>query len=209
MPEGRLITFEGVEGAGKSTQVRLLAAALRRHGREVVETREPGGTPLGEELRAIVKHHPGDLAPAAELLIFAACRAQLVEHLIRPALERDAIVLCDRFADSTTVYQGLARGLDLAFIQLLHEFTLGNDCVPALTLLLDLPAEGGLARAAARGGVAADRFEAEGAAFHTAIRDGFLTLAKAEPNRFRVIPADLPPEEVHRRILPEVFHALG
>ncbi|MFA4945572.1 MAG: dTMP kinase [Lentisphaeria bacterium] len=205
---GLFVTFEGMEGAGKSTQCRLLAEALRRRGHEVVATREPGGTPLGEELRRILKFFAGDggVCPPAELLLMASCRAQLLAQVIRPALARGAVVLCDRFADSTTVYQGAARGLDAGFIEALHRFTV-DDCWPAFTFLLDLPVPAGLARAAGRG--AADRFENEAAEFHERVRAGFHRLAAAHPGRIRLLAATQPAEALHAQILAEVCHALG
>lgn len=210
---GMFITFEGVEGAGKSTQCRLLGEALRQRGREVLETREPGGTPLGEELRGIIKHFAGDggVCPPSELLLFAACRAQLVAQVVRPALHRGAVIICDRFADSTTVYQGFARGLDLDFIRRLHAFSVG-ECRPALTFVLDLPAGAGLDRAGRRSAGEngpVDRFESEKLHFHETVRNGFLRLAAEEPDRFRVVSGEQSPGEVHRRILEETLHALG
>lgn len=203
---GFFITFEGVEGAGKSTQCRLLADALTARGREVLVTREPGGTPLGEELRALVKHFqgPGGIVPEAELLMFCAARAQIVRQTLLPLLNRGGVVICDRFADSTTVYQGLARGLDLAVIRTLQTFATAGH-MPDLTFVLDLDADAGLARTKSRGNANAhtDRFEQEGRAFHEKIRAGFLKLADEEPARFRVLPATLPPAELHQRVLAE------
>ncbi len=209
-PTGIFITFEGVEGAGKSTQCRLLADALRGRGRDVLVTREPGGTPLGEEIRTLVKHFqgPGGIVPEAELLLFCAARAQIVRREILPLLERGGAVVCDRFADSTAVYQGFARGLDLGVIRTLQTFATAGR-MPDLTFVLDLDADAGLARTKNRGNTNAhtDRFEQEGRAFHEKIRAGFLKLAAAEPARFRVLPAALPPDELHRRVLAEVEKA--
>jgi len=208
---GLFITFEGPEGAGKSTQISLLADVLRSRGRHVLTTREPGGTPLGEELRRLVKHFdgPDGVSPEAELLMFGASRAQLMRRVILPHLAEGGVVLCDRFADSTTVYQGLARGLDAAFIERLHEFTLGHRW-PDLTILLDVPVEVGFARAHARSaGGPTDRIEAESRAFHEAVRQGFLTLAKRHPERFRVLSGEAEPAAIHARILETVDHALG
>lgn len=207
---GLFITFEGVEGAGKSTQCRLLADALRARGREVLVTREPGGTPLGEEIRTLVKHFqgPGGIVPEVELLLFCAARAQIMRREILPLLERGGAVVCDRFADSTAVYQGFARGLDLGVIRTLREFATAGR-MPDLTFVLDLDPDAGLARTKSRGNANAhtDRFEQEGRDFHKTIRDGFLKLADAEPARFRVLPAALPPDELHRRVLAEVEKA--
>ena len=211
-PSGFFITFEGVEGAGKSTQCRLLAAALTTRGREVLVTREPGGTALGEELRALVKHFqgPGGIVPEAELLMFCAARAQIVRQTLLPLLARGGVVICDRFADSTTVYQGFARSLDLGVIRTLQEFATAGR-MPDLTFVLDLDAVAGLARTKVRAeaGAHTDRFEQEGRAFHETIRNGFLRLAAAEPQRFRVLPATLPPDELHRLVLTEVDKTLA
>lgn len=208
---GLFITFEGPEGAGKSTQIELLAEVFRQRGRAVLTTREPGGTPLGEELRRLVKHFggPGSVAPEAELLLFGASRAQLVRHVVRPHLERGGVVLCDRFADSTTVYQGCARGLDAAFIERLHAFAIG-DCWPDLTFVLDVSVETGFSRARTRAeGAPVDRIEAEAKPFHEAVRQGFLALAKRHPERFRVVDGEAPPTAVHRQVLECLDHALG
>lgn len=211
--DGFFISLEGVEGAGKSTQARLLAEALRTRGRQVLETREPGGTAVGEELRHVLKHarEPGELCPETELLLMCASRAQLLHQVIRPFLAHGGIVVCDRFADSTTVYQGCARGLDPDFIARVHAFVTGGRW-PDLTLLLDLDVQAGLRRALGRtetGRPTTDRFEAESAAFHQRVRRGFLDLAAQQPDRFRVIPADRPADAIHQHILHEVLHALG
>ena len=213
--QGLFITFEGTEGAGKSTQVRRLAAALRVRNYDVCETREPGGTVLGEKLRELVKHGYQGPAPCAmsELLLMAASRAQLVEEVIKPALDRRVIVICDRFADSTTVYQGYGRGLDLTFINQLHHQTVG-DCWPNLTLLLDLDLDVSLARAAERTSSRAamqrtDRFEAEKRSFHHKIQQGFSEVARKNSDRIRTIPAAGSEEEVHRLVMEVVNDALG
>ena len=210
---GFFITFEGPEGAGKTTQIRLLEKTLGDRGFAVKVTREPGGTLLGERLRELIKHFDGPegVAPEAELLMFGASRAQHVRLVIQPHLAAGGIVLCDRFADSTTVYQGTARGLDRAFIEAMHRFTMGARW-PDLTFLLDLEVDTGFERAQRRQLATpgpADRIEAESRAFHEAVRQGFLQLAQADPRRFRVIAAAASPETVHAHILEGLGCALG
>jgi len=210
---GFFITFEGPEGAGKTTQIVRLQEALARRGYDVCVTREPGGTALGERLRDLIKHFddPEGVTPEAELLLFGASRAQHLRLRIEPHLARGGVVLCDRFADSTTVYQGIARGLDPDFIAAMHRFTIGRRW-PDLTIVLDLDVDVGRERARQRGRLApgpADRIEAEARPFHEAVRNGFLALAATAPERFRVIPADADPAAVHARILLEVDRALG
>jgi dTMP kinase len=187
---GRFITLEGGEGAGKSTQMRLLAAGLRRGGLEVVETREPGGSPAAERIRAfLLEGGAKTLGANAEAALFAAARFDHVESLIRPALARGAWVICDRFMDSTRAYQGAAGGAAPQFVAGLEQAAVGVTR-PDLTLLLDAPAELGLARAAARrNAAAADRFEGERASFHEALRSAFLALAAENPERFVIIDA--------------------
>jgi dTMP kinase len=189
----RFITFEGEEGTGKSTHIRLLAERLRAMGQEVVTTREPGGTPLCEAIRGLLQYDSCGEAPvpAAETLLFCASRAQLVEKVIRPALERGAWVLSDRFYDSTYAYQGFGRGFDLAQLRAMMEFAICG-VRPSLTFLLDAdPATEG-ARLADRfaAGQAADRFEREAADFHARVRDGFRRLAEEEPDRIRIVHTD-------------------
>ncbi len=189
MTRGIFITFEGGEGAGKSTQLRRLAERLAASGREVVTTREPGGSEGAEAVRALLVQGDADRwSSMSETLLLYAARADHVERLIRPALARGAIVVCDRFADSTRAYQGAAGGVSPDFIDTLEREVLG-DTRPDLTLILDLPAERGLDRAAGRGGAEA-RFESKGLAFHERLRAGFLAVARAEPNRCVVIDAD-------------------
>jgi dTMP kinase len=178
------IAFEGGEGAGKSTQLRLLAERLRMAGRTVVETREPGGTPQGEALRALLVEGEGDRWGApAEALLMNAARAEHVARVVRPALARGEVVLCDRYAHSTLAYQGAASGLAREDLLALHRVATG-DLWPDVVLWLDLPAEAGLARAASRGGAA--RFEGRGAAFHAAVREGFAAMAAEDPRIVRV-----------------------
>ncbi|WP_232630997.1 dTMP kinase [Methylobacterium sp. Leaf118] len=203
-PRGVFITFEGGEGAGKSTQIARLAAALRAaSGREVVVTREPGGTARAEAYReALLRGVAKPFGPFAEALVFAAARIDHVDALIRPALARGAVVLCDRFADSTRAYQGAAGGLDPALIASLERVTLG-DLAPDLTLILDVPAQAGLARARRRSGEetgAPDRFEGEALGFHERLRAAFRGIAEAEPARCRVIDAEPEPDAVEAAI---------
>ena len=201
---GLFLTFEGGEGAGKSTQVARLAATLRaRTGRPVVVTREPGGSAYAEEIRAaLLAGAAKPYGPFAEALLFSAARLDHLDRLIRPALRRGEIVLCDRFIDSTRAYQGAAGGLDPAVIAALERVVVGPTR-PDLTLILDLPPEAGLARAAGRGagtGQGADRFEAESLDFHARLRDAFLAIARAEPERCAVIDAGRDPDSVEAAI---------
>jgi dTMP kinase len=185
---GRFITFEGGEGAGKSTQVQRLAARLKADGREVVTTREPGGSPGAESIRDIVLRGAADRwSPVTETLLMYAARRDHVERVIRPGLERGAWVVCDRFADSTRAYQGAAGGTDPGLISALETYIL-EDTRPDLTLVFDLPVEVGLERAYARAG-AEMRFESKGEAFHQRLRDGFRAIAAAEPDRCTLIDA--------------------
>ena len=203
---GFFITFEGSEGGGKTTQVSLLAEALRARGHDVVETREPGGTPIGQTLRQLLlRPHTGQptdtLAPWAELLLMLADRAQHIHEVILPGLQAGRIVLCDRYADSTTAYQGYGRGFDLAEIVRLNAFVCGA-CRPQLTFVLDLPVTVGMERAQERRGTAAvDHFEAASVSFHERVREGFLTIARAEPERVCLIDATQDIEAVHAAVL--------
>jgi dTMP kinase len=188
MSRGRFITFEGGEGAGKSTQIALLAERLRGAGRALVTTREPGGSPGAEALRALLLTGDADRwSPVSETLLMYAARRDHIERVIAPALARGEWVLCDRFADSTRAYQGGAGGAPAALIEALETQVLG-DTRPDLTLILDLPVEAGLARAHGRAG-AEMRFEAKGEAFHQRLRQAFLAIAEQEPDRCVVIDA--------------------
>jgi dTMP kinase len=186
---GLFITFEGSEGCGKSTQIRRLADKLRALGREVMTLREPGGTPIGETIRHLLQYDDAATAmtPETELLLFAASRAQLVREVIRPALARGAIVLCDRFLDSTTVYQGVARALPPDDVAAINTFAVGGT-FPDLTLLLDLDAAEGRRRASLRKGPV-DRMEGEKEEFYEAVRRGYTDLAITNPARFVIIDA--------------------
>lgn len=195
---GCFITFEGVEGCGKSTQIALLAEHLRGAGHEVVVTREPGGTPVAEAIRDVLLDpaHTG-MGAMAELLLYEAARAQHVHERIQPALDAGQVVLCDRFADSTTAYQGAGRGIDPAVLRDLHRVATGG-VWPACTLLIDLPVETGLERARGRG--RKDRMEQESLEFHRRVRAGFLALADLEPGRIQVIDGTQPIEAVHKAV---------
>ena len=191
------ITFEGIDGSGKSTQLRMLASELRLRGREVVATREPGGTPLGGLLRNVVLEAEEQVDPMAELLIFAADRAQHVRALLRPALESGRIVLSDRYADATVAYQGAGRGFPSELIDEVVALATGG-LMPDLTLIFDLTVDESLRRAGPR--QKQDRIDSEEAAFHTRVRDAYLKIAAAEPERVRVIDASGSVEETHSKV---------
>lgn len=194
---GLFITLEGGEGVGKSTLAKGLAAHFRAQGREVALTREPGGTPLAERLRDVILSGEAKAAgPFAEALLFSAARIDHIDRVIRPALNAGQVVICDRFADSTRAYQGALGRMDRGLVAALEKVTL-NGLRPDITLVLDLPAEEGLARAQARRGAeGSDRFEAERIGFHRRLRQAFLDIAAAEPERCVVIDAGQPPDEV-------------
>ena len=207
MARGRFITIEGGEGAGKSTQAPLLVAALERAGVAARATREPGGSPGAEAIRGLLlEGEGGRWDAAAEALLLVAARRDHVAKLIEPALARGVWVVCDRFADSTLAYQGYGRGLAPADIRALHRFAVG-DFAPNLTLILDLPVEIGLARAATRH-AAADRFERLDHAFHERLRQGFREIAAAQPGRCVLIDATAEPQSVHRAIVEVVTERL-
>lgn len=188
---GRLIAFEGVEGSGKSTQLELLRQALEGRDREVVVTREPGGTPAGERMRAVLLDPGVELHARAEALLFAAARAELVDAVIRPALERGAVVLCDRYLDSSLAYQGDARGLGRGPVEEVNRFATGG-LLPDLVVLLDLDPASGLRRRSGE----LDRIEAQDLAFHRRVRQAFRDLAAADPGRFAVVGGAAPVAEV-------------
>ena len=199
--KGLFISFEGSEGCGKSTQIGRLAARLRDARREVVLLREPGGTPIGEKIRDLLQYDASASAmkPETELLLFAASRAQLVREVIRPAVARGAVVLCDRFLDSTTVYQGVARALDRKDVAAINAFAVG-ETLPDLTLLLDLDAAEGRRRAASRKGPV-DRMEQEKEEFYEAVRHGYLALAEEHKGRIAVINASAGIDAVEELII--------
>ena len=202
---GLFITFEGGEGCGKSTQIAALKARLEAIGKTVVQTREPGGTALGESVRSLLQHDDAGqgMSPEAELLLFAASRAQHVRELIAPAIAQGQIVLCDRFLDSTTVYQGVARAIDSKKVDTINQFAIG-DTKPDLTILIDLPPEIGLARVHARSEGQLDRMENEAIEFFQAVRQGYLDLAKSEPKRFLVLDGSQTVEELETQIWQKV-----
>jgi len=209
---GLFVSFEGGEGSGKTTQLKALLAHLRSAGRDVVETRDPGGTPIGKQIRSLLldREHAG-MAPAAELLLYAASRAQLVHEVIRPALSRGQIVLCDRFADSTVAYQGYGRGLDLDLIARLNALATAG-LRPDLTFLLDLDPAVGLQRATRRVTERQephDRIEGEGLAFHQRVREGYRAIAAAEPDRVIVLDALRGMTEIEAQIRGRMNGLLG
>ena len=199
------ITLEGIEGSGKTTQIQTMARWLKAAGRECLTTREPGGTPIGAQIRSVLLHPDnGDLAPMAELLLYVADRVQHLETVVRPALAAGKVVVCDRYFDATLVYQGYARGLNRDMIRQLHLLAC-KALTPNLTLLLDLDPEAGLARAwhridGDRAHAAESRFEKEKLLFHQRVRAGYLDLARREPRRFAIIDAAVDPQAVAAQI---------
>jgi len=201
---GRFITFEGPDGCGKTTQVRLLAERLKARGFRVLYTREPGGTAVGEAIRNILQHDTvGEALEAqTELLLFAASRAQLMNSIVLPALARGEWVICDRFIDSTIAYQGYGRGLPLDTLHTINDFAICSR-KPDLTLLLDLDVDQAFQRMAPlfkKGIAMPDRFEREDRQFHENVRQGYLELAKSEPDRFQIMDADRPTDELAAEI---------
>ncbi len=198
---GKFITLEGPEGCGKSTQSKALAEALRAAGKTVLSTREPGGTRLAELIRSLVREELEDPPVSrSETLLFLASRAQVVDKTIRPALERGEWVVCDRFSDSTFAYQGYGRGLDVELLKKLNDFAT-EGLKPDLTILIDVPPEVSRARLAVRQAGNDDRIESAGVDFHRRLRDGFLELAKEEPERFVVIDGTEGVDEVREKVL--------
>lgn len=214
MSAGRFISLEGTEGGGKSTHTGLLAGRLRQAGRTVIALREPGGTPLGEEIRHLLKHSEAGRAMTreTELLLLNASRAQLVQQVIRPALAQGTIVLCDRFADSSIAYQSYGRGIDLEQARRVIQFATGG-LVPDLTLWLSVPVEVSEARRAARGageaGARRDRFEEADREFFHRVEEGFRALAAQEPGRIKWIDATQPIEVVQEIIWKHIASCLG
>jgi dTMP kinase len=198
---GKLISFEGSEGSGKSTQLIRLAAHLQKLQREVITVREPGGTEIGEQIRNIIVHNSrGDeMCPETELLLFTAARAQLVREIIAPALIAGKIVLSDRFLDSSTVYQGIGRNLALDPVNQINRFAVGN-VMPDLTVVIDVPSEVGLARIRQRATDLPDRMERENLDFYKKVREGYLVLAKGLPERFVVVDGTLNESALEKKI---------
>jgi len=206
---GVFLSFEGGEGSGKSLQARRLAEALTERGRDVVLTREPGGTAAGERIRDILLHaREIPLSPEAQVLLFSSARAQLVREVIRPALDAGKIVIADRFFDSTVAYQGHGHGVPLQAISEVTALAVGT-LVPDRTFLLDVPVEVGLARSGWRAEARWDRFEADATELHVRVREAYLRLAAAEPRRFVVIAADRDEDAVASDIRREVDALLG
>jgi len=208
-PSGKLISFEGSEGSGKSTQIARLAARLQKAGFEVVTVREPGGTEIGEQIRNIIVHNSrGDeMCAETELLLFAAARAQLVREVIAPALTRGCIVLSDRYLDSSTVYQGIGRNLAADPVARINQFAVGN-VLPDLTIVLDVPTRVSLSRLRQRASDLPDRMERENVSFYRKVREGYLVLAKGMPERFLVVDGRKTETVIDRTIWAEVQRRL-
>ena len=204
---GLFITFEGIDGSGKSTQTKLLKSSLEAHGYDVVMTREPGGSVGAEEIRALVLQGDTDRWSAeTEILLFTAARRDHMERTVLPALEAGKIVICDRFADSTRMYQGLSRGDLRALVDQLHDLMIPKD--PDITILIDMDPKVGLSRAKARDTIE-ERFEDFGLSFQKQMRHGFLELAQAEPSRIKIIDGQGTPETVSTAILAQIEAALA
>ena len=201
------ITFEGIEGCGKTTQARLLAAALEERGIATLLTREPGGSAIGEQIRAVVLDTRNEgMDPMAEALLYVASRAQFVAEVVRPALAAGCTVICDRYADSTLAYQGYGRGLDLGTLMTLNRIATGG-LTPNVTVLLDLLVAEGLRRRWREGAV--NRLDAAGTAFHERVRNGYHALAEAEPRRWRTIDAGAAPSVVAAAVRAAVMGVVG
>lgn len=202
------ITFEGPEGSGKTSQIVLLAAYLQKQGYEVVQTREPGGTSIGDQIRTVLHDvDNGEMQSVTELLLYSASRAQLVRELVQPALATGKIILCDRYADSTLAYQGYGRGLDLDELRLLTRFATGG-LKPHLTLLLDIDVERGLARRQGNG-EEMNRLDLEAVSFHQKVRNGYHALVAAEPERWVVVDADRPVPTIQKDLREIVMDRLS
>ena len=196
MMQGLFITFEGPDGCGKTTQMKLLAEYLEKKGEEVVLTREPGGKGLGEKVREILLNYDGEVSDRCESFLFLADRAQNIDIIVNPAVKAGKIVLCDRHIDSTVAYQGYGRGLDIERINMLNNLTT-NGKKPDLTFVFDVDVETSMKRV----GKEKDRMESAGIDFHNRVRQGYLELAKQEPNRIKVIDATKSIEEIHKKVV--------
>jgi dTMP kinase len=207
---GKFITFEGIDGSGKSTQLRLLAGDLRVRGLEVLTTMEPGGTPLGRRLREAFLETEENVSPLAELLLFAADRAQHVNFLVKPALEQGKIVISDRYADATFAYQGAGRGFDEETVNQVIKLATGN-LKPDLTLFFDIPIEKAILRTNSRSNdeTVKNRMDKETTEFYTRVRDAYLKIAESEPQRFRKVDANGSIDEIHGRVSEIIKEFIG
>lgn len=196
MKKGLFITFEGADGCGKTTQMNLLAEYLKKQGREVVLTREPGGKGLGEKIREILLNYDGEVSDRCESFLFLADRAQNIDTIVNPAVDAGKIVLCDRHTDSSVAYQGYGRGLDIERINMLNNLAT-NGKKPDITFVFDIDTETSMKRV----GKEKDRMESAGFEFHTKVRNGYLEIAKKEPERIKVIDASKSIEEIHQEVL--------
>ena len=202
------ITFEGPDGSGKTTQIRRLIPVLQEKGFDIVHTREPGGTDIGDQIRSIIMNMKNkSMHPRAEILLFCASRAQLVEELVRPSLSEGKLVLCDRYADSTMAYQGYGHGLDRDVLSQLLHFATGG-LKPDLTLRFDISAEAGLRRRLTNH-EEWNRMDDYALQFHERVRSGYLAMAAAEPERWAVIDADRTPDEIHREVVSVIIEKLS
>ncbi|MCI1272942.1 MAG: dTMP kinase [Clostridiaceae bacterium] len=203
--KGLFITFEGADGCGKTTQLKLLAQYLEQKGREILITREPGGKGLGEKVREILLNYDGDVSPRCEEFLFLADRAQNIDIIVNPAIKSGKIVLCDRHTDSTIAYQGYGRGLDIDRIKNLNNMAT-NGRIPDLTFIFDIDTKTSMQRV----GKEKDRMESAGIEFHNRVRQGYLEIAKQEPNRVKVLDATKSIEEIHKKVVEIVnFHIIG
>lgn len=193
------ITFEGIDGSGKTTQINLLSARLRERGIDVLALREPGGNEISENIREVLLSSKNEIGVRAELLLFVAARAQLVEKVIRPALDAGKLVICDRYCDSSVAYQGFGRGINIEDVHSCNKFAT-NNLVPNLTFFLDVPTTVGLGRTSSRGEKVLDRMESAGESFFDKARNGYLSIAESEPDRFIVLDGRATPEEIHEEI---------
>jgi dTMP kinase len=207
---GKFITFEGIDGSGKSTQLRLITGDLRVRGFDVLTTMEPGGTPLGRRLREAFLETEENVAPIAELLLFAADRAQHVNFLVKPALEQGKIVISDRYADATAAYQGAGRGFDEETVNQVIKLATGN-LKPDLTLFFDIPIEKAILRTNSRSNAETvkNRMDRETTEFYSRVRDAYLKIAQSEPDRFRIINASGSIDEVHKLALEIITEYIG